>query len=292
MKEDYYRRHEEDSDSSDSDLSDQEYPDESCFTKYRDYDPKKEALKQYCRYCGRTQSNCLVLCSDPTCFKWFCTGLTHDTSHIIHHLMESCHKEVILDKQAKWGNKALICFFCKKVTNVFQLGTIYAKKDKEMFGIFCLECYCKSPKEDEIWDFTSWESIIEEKRFKDYVIDIAWDRSPQNLTIKTLRELEEAWCNNPGATRNDLINESYIKCKTVYDSTLEYNRAYFPLIKLEDEDRERKAKKKFEISVEWNKYKKGYAQTAVFVYPFEEYGILIIRYKISTRCKDQNTSNE
>jgi len=218
-------------------------------------------LPEYaCSYCGLSNPNCVVKCTDTG--KWFCNGRGNtSSSHIIHHMTRSRNKKVSLHPDSPLGDSVLECYCCG-TKNVFMLGFISAKGDSVVV-LLCREpCLTNGAIKDMDWDVSQWMPLIEDKSFLSWLVNVPTEKEQlrgRQITTAQINKLEELWKDNPEATLYDLDRPGpdddhvTIQPNMTYEDGYNYQNIVTPLVKLEaDEDKRAKEEQRQEdLTVTW-----------------------------------------
>lgn len=222
----------------------------------------KELPEHACRYCGISDTSCVVQCTG--CRRWLCNGRGSTSgSHIVQHLVKSKHKEIALHPESPLGETVLECYNCGS-KNVFLLGFIPAKNESVVVLLCrepCLqENSLKSNSQSLEWDTTQWLPLIQDRQFLPWLVKTPSDeeqKRARHITAQQINKLEELWKSNPDATVEDLerpgIDDEPTPVQFVYEDAYHYQSIMGPLVQLEAEydKRMKEAQTKEGIEVQW-----------------------------------------
>ncbi|KAL8270249.1 hypothetical protein Esti_005808 [Eimeria stiedai] len=205
-------------------------------------EPESEVASSHhdtCSYCGVSGSDLLLRC--VTCERYFCnSGSRGGPSHIVHHLVKSRHREVRFHMEGSLGEAKLECFVCG-VKNVLQLGMIIAE-GREVVLIVCRDkCYASGVLEQNGWDSTQWQPLIEKKAFATWLVRPLTKSERVSIPPVSREEmelLEERWAKDAYATVTDIRaegNEPLDNAQLIYEDSISYQRIYAPLVHAEAE---------------------------------------------------------
>lgn len=194
------------------------------------------------RYCGIHQPASVAQCT--ICKKWFCNARGHAPgSHIVHHLVRSKHKEVMLHAQGLMGEAAhLECYNCG-CRNVFLLGFIPLKEEATVI-ILCRQPCASSvvASKDLPWDTASWTPLIEDRQFLTWLLRIPTEQEQaraRQISAAQIIKLEELWKDNANAKLQDLsqpgLDDEPEPTLPRYEDAYQYQNILAPLISIEAE---------------------------------------------------------
>ncbi|QDZ18536.1 RNA helicase UPF1 [Chloropicon primus] len=225
----------------------------------------EELPEHACRYCGIHNPAAVARCKSTG--NWFCNSRAGTSaSHMVYHLIKSKNREVVLHKNSPLGETVLECYNCG-CRNVFLLGFIRAKSE-EICMILCRDpCLQNNAiKDDEDWDLSQWQPIIEDKAFLPWLVQDPLDHEvfrARKLRMADVNRLEEMWKQKPDATAEDLNQpteeEDPQQVMLHYNDAYDYQSVFQPLVKLEAEyDKQMKeSQTKDGIVVRWETLDKG-----------------------------------
>ena len=199
------------------------------------------------RYCGIHNTNCVAKC--VVCDKWFCSARGNSpSSHIIHHMVRSRHKEIQLHPSSPLGDTVLECYSCG-CRNAFALGFISAKSDSVVVLLCRAPCATLPSAKDMTWDSALWQPLIDNRSFLEWLLHAPSDSEQlrsRRLMPATIAKLEELWKDNPAAAVEDVekgIGQEDDTAKVLlrYENAFQYQNIFGPLVKSEaDYDRKLK----------------------------------------------------
>ncbi|KAL7722559.1 Nonsense-mediated mRNA decay protein [Entamoeba marina] len=192
-----------------------------------------------CQYCGISGKSILLRCS---CGKYFCNGVGEgNTSHIVHHLAKSKHKELKFSRGSQFSDVHIECHICKS-RNPFILGYINLIQNNNTHVILCRECRRGEYVKQRGWDPDSWAALIQEKRFLDWVCSPPINKEKVNsISINEMRKLEFKWSASRKRTQEPEFYPRELRDTFLnYHDCEQYREIFLPLIKLEARDDQKK----------------------------------------------------
>lgn len=213
-----------------------------------------------CAYCLCDIPDCLVQCKATG--KWFCNGRGKAAhSHIVHHLVESHNKEVVLPESNPYSKIPLSCYACK-TANVFQLGFVQSKRQGTYF-VICRDCLNDPQLQPYQFDLQSRQQLITENSILNWIVRPPTKTEEKlffyHIKLADMNLLEENWIKNPHASILDLPvlkdHDKLPKTQLSYANNRVYCNIYKKLIS-EEAENERQLKEAMQIhsvKVEWDK---------------------------------------
>lgn len=222
--------------------------------------PNPVAEPPRCAYCFCDISECLVQCKATG--KWFCNGRGKAAhSHIVHHLVESHNKEIVLPDSNQYSKIPLSCYACK-TANVFQLGFVQSRRQGTYF-VICRDCLNDPQLQPYQFDLSSRQQLITENSILNWIVRPPTKQEEKmffsNIKLADMNLLEENWIKNPSASILDLPvlkdHDKLPKTQLAYKNSHVYCNIYQKLTHEEGEN-ERLMKEAMQIhgvKVEWDK---------------------------------------
>lgn len=226
-----------------------------------------------CEYCLISKPSTVVQCF--TCQKWFCNHQKdHSNSHIVEHLIQSQHNQVIFHPSHNLITTALSCYKCG-CRNIFNLG--FAPSDCNDLKLICNQpCDSNVKPQAPLPGSSQWQPLIWDRAFLSWLIEIPDKKllaRARKVTANKINTLEGLWKKNPLATYSDLESQPDTKIisstRLKYDDAHHYKSIFEPLLKIEAEyEKDAKESKIFEnLTVRWVKGLNGKLR-AYFDFPF------------------------
>ena len=195
-----------------------------------------------CTYCGWSHVDHAIKCVG--CDKWFCNGRTvgAPAAHIVHHLVRSKHKEIMLHPESATGDSVAECYQCGN-RNIFTLGFVPAMEDSMVILLCRAPCANEAGKDGE-WDPTRWMPLIEDKALLSWFVSQPTEDEmrlvPRPVTAKEMLRLEEAWKKDPKITLDDLsrfdaMEATLLPVPMRFEDPAHYLSIFQPLVELEAE---------------------------------------------------------
>jgi regulator of nonsense transcripts 1 len=213
-----------------------------------------------CTYCAWSNVEHVVKCTG--CDKWFCNGKTPGApaSHIVHHLVRSKHKEIVLHPESSSGDSIAECYQCGN-KNIFTLGFV-PDRDESMVILLCRAPCANEAGKDGDWDPTRWMPLIESKSLLSWFVSQPTEDDmrlvPVPITPKEMLRLEDAWKKDSKITLNDLsrmdaMEAALLPLPARFEDPQHYLSQFQPLVDLEaDYDRKAKeAQSLTNVTVRW-----------------------------------------
>ncbi|XP_026191435.1 regulator of nonsense transcripts 1 [Cyclospora cayetanensis] len=209
-----------------------------------------------CSYCG--VSGCDILLRCASCDRFFCNSVSGAprrsgvASHILHHIIKSKHREVCVCSSAS-GDTKLECFVCG-VKNVLQLGMVVSEARGVVIIVCRDRCYAKGVLEDNGWDASQWQPLIDNKAFASWLVrPLTNAERAAMLPVSRLEmeQLEERWAQDGNATLADIRSEGsepLVNCELLYPDAVSYQRVFAPLIAAEADIERRRRQEEVAVS--------------------------------------------
>jgi regulator of nonsense transcripts 1 len=205
----------------------------------------------HCEYCLCDILECLVSCKNTK--RYFCNGRGKGRhSHILHHLVKSHNKEIVLPDSNPFSRIPLVCYVCR-TNNVFQLGFVQSLRQGTFF-VICRDCMNDGSLAPYEFDINGRQALITDNSILSWIVRPPTADEEKQFLFQIKNEdmdlLEECWARGDDVTIRDIPQ---IKAKNQlpqtqlrYSGVREYCRIFKRLIQ-EERDFEKQSKESMMI---------------------------------------------
>ena len=206
-----------------------------------------------CQYCGVHEPRCVVQCTAPHCFRWFCNTKypNQKKCHYLMHAMKSRHRSI-----SDFNNNP---FRCKcGLDNIFEL------KMSDNGKISCFKCIFR---EFGYFNRKRWSPFIRENRLPYGWVDIPTKLDYSRMIIlktRDIKALEEMWKKGYRGRFEELqeyderdeIMRAH-KAKDLYETKGEYIQIMLGLLELHEQDDQERTQDYYQENVQLKWFPEG-----------------------------------